>query len=145
MIDNLILVLISITILFAILLTLKQFLPKKYKYRFCAICLSVSLTWMILLTLFFFEIFTDKILIAILMGQTSIGLFYMFNEKLSVFKLPFILSLISLAYFALEKTELIAIYLILALWILFFAVHFFRKNPSLKSFANKLIKCCRNW
>src|SRR3989338_7177930 len=101
MTNNLILVLIVITGLFFLFLILRNFSKK-----ICVICLSVSLTWVVLLSLYFLDIFTDKTLIAILMGQTSLGLFYLFYDKLSVFKLPFILTFVSLIYFVLEKIEL---------------------------------------
>ena len=140
MIINLFLILIGITVLFFLFLILRNFSKK-----ICAVCLSVSLTWTILLILYFTGYFTDKILIAILMGGTSVGLFYMFNERLSVFKLPFILSLISLIYFILEKIELNVIYLLALLWIFFGFVYLFKSNKKFKFFANKLIECCKNW
>ena len=135
-------ILLGISGLFFLILLVKSLLKNK---KICAICLSVSLTWIILLPFYFLGIFADKILIAILMGQTSIGLFYFFNEKLSVFKLPFILTLVSLIYFTLEKIELNAIYLLALLWILFGFVYLFKSNKKFKIFANKLVECCRNW
>jgi hypothetical protein len=138
--EPLFLSLAGITILFFLFLILRNFSKK-----ICAICLSVSLTWIVLLSLYFLGIFTDKIIIAILMGMSALGLFYMFYEKLSVFKLPFILTLIYLIYFILEEINLNASYFLLSLWIFFFLIYLFRKNRNFIRFVNKLIECCRNW
>ena len=135
-------ILLGITGLFFLVLLVKSMLKNK---KICAICLSVSLTWIILLSFYFLGIFTDKTLIAILMGQTSIGLFYFFNEKLNVFKLPFILTLVVLIYFTLEKIELNVIYLLISFWIIFTLIYLFKSNKNLRIFANKLIDCCKKW
>jgi len=138
--EPLFLTLAGITILFFLFLIMRNFSKK-----ICAICLSVFLTWIVLLSLYFLGIFTDKTIIAILMGMSALGLFYMFYEKLSVFKLPFILTLIYLIYFILEEINLNASYFLLSLWVLFSLAYLFRKNPSLKSKINKLIECCKKW
>jgi hypothetical protein len=138
--EPLFLSLAGITILFFLFLILRNFSKK-----ICAICLSVSLTWIVLLSLYFLGIFTDKIIIAILMGMSALGLFYMFYEKLSVFKLPFILTLIFVIYSILESFKVDSLYLLIILWIFFFIVYIFRKNPSLKYGINKLIECCKKW
>ena len=138
--EPLFLTLAGITILFFLFLIMRN-LSKKI----CAICLAVSLSWIILLTFYFWGYFLDKTIIAILMGMSVLGLFYMFYEELSVFKLPFILTLISLIFFILEEINLNAIYFLLSLWIFFFIVYIFRKNPLLKYGINKLIECCKKW
>ena len=138
--EPLLLSLTGITILFFLFLIMRN-LSKKI----CAICLAVSLSWIILLTFYFWGYFLDKTIIAILMGMSVLGLFYMFYEELSVFKLPFILTLIFIIYSVLESFSINSLYLLIILWIFFFIVYIFRKNPSLKSKINKLIECCRNW
>ncbi|MFH1325369.1 MAG: hypothetical protein ABIH49_01190 [archaeon] len=115
------------------------------KDKFCVICASVSLTWIVLLILYFLGIFTDKIIIAILMGMSALGLFYLVYDKLSVFKLPFILTLIALIYFILEKFELNTVYFLAILWFFFTLIYFFKSNKNLQVFANKLVECCRKW
>ena len=139
--ETLFLTLIGIIALFFLFLIAKNI----FNSKICAICLSVSLTWIVLLSLYFLDIFTNKVLIAILMGQTSIGLFYLFYEKLSVFKLPFLLTLISAIYFVLEKFELNTLILLIALWFLFSLVYLFKSNKKINIFANKIVECCKNW
>ena len=143
--ESLYLTLVGITLLFVIFLIFKEFLSKKSKDKFCVICFSVSLTWIILLVLYFTAIFTDKTIIAILMGQTSLGLFYLFYEKLNVFKLPFLLTLIAVIYFILESFEIKSLFLLAGLWILFFIIFIFKSNKKLSNFANKIIECCKKW
>ena len=134
---NLTLILAGITALFFILLFIKSFTKKK----FCVICVSVGLTWITLLILYFLNIFTDKLIIGILMGGTSVGLFYMLYEKIGIFKLPFLLTLISMIYFILGGFVISTLYLIAGLWLLFILIYLFKFNKL----AKKLIECCKKW
>ena len=90
--------------------------------RFCVVCASVSLTWLGLLGLYYFDLFDDTILLAILMGQSITGLYYFIDKKvaksLRIFSLPFLLSLTAAVYM-LIKTEIIiaAFVLLLAAWL----------------------------
>jgi len=134
---DLTLILAGIMALFFILLLIKSFIKKK----FCVVCVSVSLTWITLLILYFLDIFTDKLIIGILMGGTSVGLFYMLHEKLGIFKLPFLLTLISIIYFILESFVVNGLYLIAGLWVLFFIFNLFQNKP----FFKKIVECCKKW
>lgn len=135
-------VLLGIILLFFLFLIMKNLFNSK---KICAICLAVSIAWIVLLSLYFLEIFTNKTIIAILMGQTSIGLFYFLNEKLGIFKLPFILTAISIIYFILEEIGLKVIYLLISLWFIFLVIYIFKTNKNFGVFANKLIECCKKW
>src|SRR3989338_1578922 len=94
--------LLSITALFLMFLFLKN-----YASRICAICLAVSVTWIILLVLFWQGYFGDKVLIGLLIGQSIVGIYYLLEQKVSermtIFRLPFLLSLMVAAYTLLEK------------------------------------------
>lgn len=143
--ETLFLVLVGITFLFFLLLGVKEIFSKKIRGKFCVICFSISLTWIALLILYFRSLFPDKTIIAILMGGSAIGLFYLFYDKLSAFKLPFVLTLISVIHFILEKIELKTIYFLISLWLVFGLVYLFKSNKKLGVFANKLIECCKKW
>ncbi|MEK6812122.1 MAG: hypothetical protein AABX76_01040, partial [Nanoarchaeota archaeon] len=82
-------ILTGISALFFMLLALKNLFNIK---KVCIICASVSLTWIVLLTFYLLKIFTDKTIIAILMGQTSLALFYIWEKKVKnkvrLFRLP---------------------------------------------------------
>jgi len=139
-------VLIGIVILFFILLVLKNIFNLK---KFCVICASITLMWIVLLTLYFLNIFIDRMVIAILMGQASLGIFYLWEkktkEKFKVFRLPLLLTFIFTIYFILESFSLNSLIFIMVLWLIFLVIYLFRTNKTLYSLANKLIECCKKW
>ena len=141
-------ILIWISLSFFILLGVKEIFNKKLKEKFCVLCASIILTWIILLILNFSNLFQDKILIGILMGHTSLGLFYFFEshfkKEIKVFRLPLLLSFISIIYFILEEFEKISFIVLIILWVIFGFIYFFRKSGT-KSYINKLINCCKKW
>ena len=142
MVLNLSLILIGITGLFFLLLILKNLFNIK---KACTICMSVTLTWISLLVLYFLNIFADKIIIAILMGHTSLGVFYVLEKKIKkrflLFRLPYLLTNITLIYYVLRGFTISSLYLILGLWILFFIIYLFKFNKLIK----KITACCRKW
>src|SRR3989344_8360103 len=138
--ENLIYVFFGIIILFFILLGIKQFMSKKFKERFCVICASISLTWIILLILFYLDIFNNKIILALLIGTSISGIYYLIEskvkEKLKIFRLPFILTLIFIGYILIEGIEgvLSVIILLAILWISFLIIY------NYSSSNNSLVK-----
>lgn len=132
--------------LFFILLILKNIFKWK---NFCVLCVSISLIWILLLVLYFLKIFSDKLILAILMGHTSLGLFYLWEkkvrEKFKIFRLPLLLSFIFIIYSVLENFEFNSLFLILGAWTVFFLIYLFRNNKGFNKFTKKLIECCRNW
>ena len=141
-------ILIGIIVLFFILLGVKNFFKGNLKEKFCVICASVSLTWIILLILNFMNLFQDKILLGILMGHTSLGLFYVFefhsSGKAKIFRLPILLSFISGIYFVLTGFDKISFFILIGLWIIFGLIFIFSDKEA-KGFINKLVECCREF
>lgn len=139
-------VLVGIVAIFFILLVLRIIFNLK---KGCVICLSVTLTWVALLTFYFLNIFADKIIIAILMGHTSLGLFYLWEKKVKkkfkVFRLPLLISFIFIIYTILENFRFSSLIFIIALWILFFIIYLFRNEKSIQLFFKKIIECCKKW
>lgn len=135
-------ILLGIVALFFLILTIKSIFNLK---KACAICLSVALTWISLLAFYFLNIFTDKIIIAILMGHTSLGIFYLWEkrvkERTKLFRLPLLLTFIFIVYSLLEKFILNGILFLLALWTFFFIIYLFKNNKI----AKKIIECCKKW
>ncbi len=132
----------GIIALFLILLIIKSIFNIK---KICAICLSVTIGWIILLIFYFLGIFTDKIIIAILMGHTSLGIYYILEKKMKkdilIFRLPYLLTSIFIIYTLLENFNINNLFFILALWALFFIIYLFKFNKL----AKKLIECCKKW
>lgn len=103
--DLLFLVVLGISFLFFIFLGIKELVSKNSKKEFCVVCASIFLTWVLLLILNSLNLFQNKIIIAILIGESTLGLFYLINKKfkaMEIFKLPLILTLIVLGYTLLE-------------------------------------------
>ncbi len=146
--DGIFVLLLSIVLFFIIFLIIKEIFKLN---KFCVICISVALTWIIFLILYFLDIFKDKIILAILIGQSSIGIFYLLDNKvkdeLKMFKLPFLLTLIVIAYYVLSAPlDIIKNILFIALiWFVLFLVYLYRKNKRVNSFMNKLVECCKRW
>lgn len=140
-------VVLGIVGVFFILLSVKGLFKKVFKKDFCVICGAVSLTWVSLLVLNLFGLFSDKVLLGLLMGHTSLGIFYLWEEKAAkkykVFRLPLLLTLITVFYSVLVGFE-IPVYLFLAgLWIVFVLIYSFKNNSGFNVFVNKLVECCR--
>lgn len=149
-INSLFFALSMITVLFFLLLLIKSILGKKLKENFCVLCLSVSLSWIFLLILYFFDLFNNILIIALLMGLTILGIYYRIENKikneLKLFRLPFLLSLIFIAYSLLSKTiEIKNILLLSILWIFFLFVYSYRKNKKINFLMNKILECCKKW
>lgn len=142
---------LNVTALFFIFLIIKNFSKGKLKENICAICMAVSLTWISLLVLFWLGLFDDKTLIALLMGQSILGVFYLFeslvNENYKIFRFPFLLSLIffGVIILQLEYAKVNSLIFILVIWVIFFIIYIYRKNKALNSWFNKIIDCCRRW
>lgn len=109
------------------------------------------MTWLSLLVMLWSGIFEDRVIIAILMGESVLGVFYIMEslvkEELKVFRLPFLLTMITVAYFVLTfPVDILSSVLFLGLlWILFFFIYKLKTVPSFRGFVKKLVECCRRW
>ena len=114
-------ILIGISLLFFLMFIVKSLTRNK---KFCAICFSVSLTWVILILYIFLKFSTIKFLIAILMGHTSLDCFIYgkknVREKFKVFRLSLLLTFIFIIYSILEIFGFSSLIFLIILWFLFF-------------------------
>ena len=133
---------------FFLVLLLVQFISKK---RFCALCGAVFFTWILLLGIYYVGMFKDVIIIALLIGQSTLGIFYFFEKKvaepLTLFRLPFLVTLLIAAYTMLIRSFPANELLLFGggLWLLFGGLYFYRQVPALRQLAQKVIACCKNW
>lgn len=140
-------VFLLVVVLFFFLLFLKGLFRKEY----CVICVSFSLTWLLLIFLYWFGYFEDLLLLGILIGMTTLGIYYTLEEKvgkaLLVFRLPFLLSLVAFFYSLLNFSyALFPVFLLLTiLWVLFMMVFFYQNSKTFKNFTYRLIECCKRW
>jgi len=81
------------------------------------------------------------------MGMSLTGIYYFterkigkINKKFRIFRLPFILTLIALAYYVLTLEDIInSIFIIAGLWALFVLVYIYNNSKLIK----KLLECCK--
>ena len=147
--ENITQVLLGISVMFFVLLGIKAVFKEKLK-KLCVICASVSLTWIFLLILYFLERFENLTLIALLMGGTVVGLFYLWERKTKkqklIFRLPVLMTFLAIAYFILTKKILIGVLVLIAvLWLIFSIIYLYRKNKNFNSLVNKIVECCKKW
>lgn len=118
---------------------------------FCAMCVSVSLTWLILLVMYLNYYQIDPLILGILMGGSAVGLmYYLFRENnpFQIFKFPFLVSLFWLIYLLVgnSRNELDKNFLIIGfLWFIFIIIYLFNEKRGWKEWARRIIECCRNW
>ncbi|MFQ6004377.1 MAG: hypothetical protein ACE5OQ_02645 [Woeseia sp.] len=142
-----VLVLLVIAVLFIGLLIMKSVT----KWKFCVICTSVSATWMALLASYWLGMFHQPVIIAVLMGQSIVGLYYLVenrtNEGLHVFRLPFLLTLTLAGFVALGvTTDLVyALSLLAGLWVVLSLLYLYRQNPRTRIVVDRIIACCKDW
>lgn len=141
------LVILGILGLFLLLLLLKQ----SIKYNsFCAICLAVSLTGISLLALLWLNIFNNTVLLALLLGHSSLGIYYLLEkhatEELLVFRLPLLLTLIVLVYSLVTvQVYLDAVMVLAGVWFTITLLYVFRTSPVVRKKVQALIECCSSW
>jgi len=138
-----------IIVLFFTFLAVKSLVENrsKFKNNFCVICASISLTWIILLILYLTNLFDSLLLISLMMGMSLTGIYYFLerkigrkNEKLKIFRLPFILTLIVFAYYVLTFENIISsVFVVAGLWILFVLIYIYNNSKLIK----KLLECCK--
>ncbi|MDH3379722.1 MAG: hypothetical protein OEQ39_22590 [Gammaproteobacteria bacterium] len=145
--NDVFLVLLVITALFVVFLVVKSI----SKWTFCVLCASVCVTWMGLLLLHWFGEFTEPLIIAILMGQSIVGLYYFLekrtNEALHIFRLPLLLTLTLAALFSIGTPVSLpsSLGLLATLWIALSLLYLYRENPRTKIVVDRLIACCKDW
>ena len=145
---NLLNIFLLITSLFFIFLIIKSIIKKN---KFCVICASVFISWIFLLILYWKGKFLDKTILAVLIGETTLGIFYLAEAKardeLKIFTLPFLLTLILIGYTLIEgfNYSLDILYFLIMMWILFFIIYSFKDKGRLGKIAKKLVECCKRW
>lgn len=133
-------------VLFVALMILKQFSD----LRFCVICASFSLTWVLLGLLYIAGLFDSLILVALMAGMTIHGIYEISEKKVKerflVFRLPALLSVLGSFYFVFTWSfRFEAKLLIAATWIPFLILFLYRDNGKFSSWADEVIQCCRDW
>lgn len=135
----------GIAVLFFLYLILQRWI------RLCAICLASATVWVVLLTLTWAGIYEDAILVALLIGMSALGTYYLFEknapERLHMFRLPLLLTLIFAGYSLLGIPDdiLPSLFFLSALWAAFGTIYAYRNSKAFSGLIERLIACCRDW
>lgn len=149
--ELILLIFLGITVAFFGVLGIREIISKNNKEKICSICFAVSLTWIILLFLFYAGKFLDKTILAILIGQSSLGIFYLWErttkDKTKVFRLPLLLSLVLFAYTLIEGFlySMNVLIFLGILWVLFFGIYIYGSESKAGGIVRKLVECCKKW
>ncbi|MEK6950351.1 MAG: hypothetical protein AABX13_01355 [Nanoarchaeota archaeon] len=140
-------VLLGITALFFIFLLVKSL----FSVRGCVLCTAITVSWVVLLLLYKMGWFNNLVLLALLLGQTVVGIFYLVEKKvkeeLTLFRLPFLLTLTLGAYSLLQfPPEFLKILVFLTfLWWGHILLYLYREKPAFQGKVKRLIECCKGW
>ncbi|MBS3157156.1 hypothetical protein J4442_03210 [Candidatus Woesearchaeota archaeon] len=121
------------------------------KNKICVICASVFISWVFFLILYWKGKFLDKTIIAILIGESTLGIFYLIEnktkEEFKVFLLPVLLTLILMGYGLIEGFNYSqnVLYFLTMIWTLFFIIYSFKDKEKLGKLIRKIIECCKKW
>lgn len=140
---------ISVAVLFFILLAFKQIV----RVRFCVLCAASLLTWVILLVLYYADRFDHLILIAVMIGESVVGLFYWIEKRVSqnlrLFRLPALLTLMFFGFALLggpgRGSVLESLLALFIIWLAFGAFYLYRNNSLIVGVINKIVACCKDW
>lgn len=142
-----VMVLLTIVGLFTAFLIMKSVT----RWKFCVICTSVSTTWIALLLLHWLGKFDQPLIIAVLMGQSIVGLYYFLEdrtkEQFHIFRLPLLLTL-TLAALVMLGVDTDLVYsasLLAALWAGLSLLFFYRQHPKTRVVVDRIIACCKDW
>ncbi|MEK7187272.1 MAG: hypothetical protein AAB691_00295 [Patescibacteria group bacterium] len=120
--------------------------------KICALCVSVSATWLVLLYNHWVYGAGDPVLIGILLGGSAVGGMYYFFSKTSttyqIFKFPALISFFWIAYqliTGLPQGNLNEILFLLGVWAVFIVIFILYENQKWQNVGKKMIECCKNW
>lgn len=118
----------------------------------CALCLSVSLTWLVLLSGYWLNSSGDPVLLGLLLGGSTVGGIYYLSaktdKKYQIFKFPLLISFFWVAYqliVGLSAVLLQEVLFLLGLWVFFIIVFIFYTNQKWQNLGKRIIECCKNW
>lgn len=151
MINEPYMIFIAIIAGFFVLLIVKKILDgKKFAKKVCALCGAVTMVWITLLLLLWTGIYTNKTMVALLMGGSVVGILYSaeqhLKERLKLFRLPFYLSLLLVSYVAINGAlDLPSFGIIVFVWIVFILLYIYQRDARFKGIVDRIIACCRDW
>ncbi len=144
----LLLTLIAIAAWYAIFLIVKARRDKPFP---CAYCLATVATWTVGLALTALQFVHAPLVLAILMGQSSLGLFFKLKERapeiMAVIQLPYFFTTIILTLVVLNgwHTDFVPPLVLTAVaWMAALLTLAYRTRPGMRRFVERIAACCKN-
>lgn len=138
--------LLAIAILFVVFLAIKHVV----EIEFCALCAAVSGTWIPLLMLYHAGYYANETIIALLIGQSIVGLFYAIKssipDRFNVYVLPGLLTATVGGYTVLRPEPLAyPIVVLVVTWALATIAFVYRRDERFRTAFDQLVDCCKDW
>lgn len=116
----------------------------------CVLCIAVSATWSTLIVMAFVYHQPVRILIALLLAQSSVGVMYAVQKRipraLLLFRLAYICSaIVFVGVVAGVPIGDVAPKILVILWVASTILFLFRENRMFHSLVQKIIACCKDW
>ncbi|MBI2484997.1 hypothetical protein HYW18_02525 [Candidatus Uhrbacteria bacterium] len=120
------------------------------KRALCAVCAAISATWILLLVLSRADLFREPRLVAVLMGESAVGVMFLLARRwpaFALFRLPFLLTLtwLTAIIVGVRGDEAPTLIVLLALWSVFILIHLIRHVSWAGALWRRITACCRNW
>ncbi len=134
---------LAISLIFTAALIVKNLIKKP----FCSLCVAIASTWLVLLFLYKTDRFSNLVLLALLVGQSITGIFYLAYRRLPrslrIFSLPFFLTMTAIGYVLISgEVELSVFGLLTVLWLLAWAGFIYAGDPGRAKAAKAITNCC---
>lgn len=118
--------------------------------RLCALCGAVSGTWLVLLGLSYAGQYVNETVIALLLGQSIVGVLYVLRTRLpaqyEVYSFPFVLGGTVLGYVAVTGELLVEASILTAgVWLAAGLLFTYRENDRVATVFDEVVACCRDW
>lgn len=118
--------------------------------RVCALCGAVSGTWVVLLGMYHVGSYANRTVIALLVGQSIVGGFYLVRNRVAepyeVYSLPAFLTATVLGYTLLVPAVLLEALAVVALtWLAAGILFAYRENQRVEALFDEVVACCRDW
>lgn len=121
------------------------------RLKFCAVCVTIGITWLSLLIARLLGYPVNPILIGVLMGECVVGLYHLIEKRAppswQIFRWPYMITLTVAVYLVVgvRSGAWASLALLALIWIVWGGAYALRQYPSIKKITERLIACCRDW
>ena len=114
-------------------------------FRVCQVCVAVAVSWMVLGAFSLAGEFRDPVLLALLVGQSIVGVYYALEKRarksLLIFRLPFLLTVTVLVYSLVRPVETVGFLVLGLIWTTFLILAIVRSQVGTRV-IHRFTDCC---